>query len=77
MSTIISLVEAADSLAQLVAKALAGEEIIISIGEDRVRLVRDEEAPREARQLGGLKGRMLIADSFDAPNTAMLRQIGI
>ena len=64
--------EAKTNLSQLVEEVIAGEEIVIArAGEPVVRLVR--YVPRRSkRKLGILKGRMRIAEDFDAPLPADL-----
>jgi prevent-host-death family protein len=59
--------EAKTNLSRLVDAALSGEDIVISKrGKAAVRLVPVESA-KPVRQAGVLRGRIKIADDFDAP----------
>jgi prevent-host-death family protein len=59
--------DAKTNLSRLVDAALSGEDVIISKrGVAAVRLVPVESA-KLARQPGVLRGRIRIADDFDAP----------
>ncbi len=61
--------EAGGKLADLVARARAGEEIVISQeGKPAVRLVPAEDNPRE-RVFGMFKGKIWMSDDFQAPLT--------
>ena len=63
---IVNLHEAKTHLSRLVDKAAAGEEIIIGkAGRPMARLVPYVEQ-REPRRPGALKGKVRIADDFDA-----------
>jgi prevent-host-death family protein len=63
----INLYDAKAHLSSLVERAAAGEEIIIAkAGKPRARLVPLASA-RPARVPGGWKGKVWIADDFDAP----------
>jgi prevent-host-death family protein len=64
---VVNMHEAKTRLSQLVDRALAGEEIVIGrAGKPAVRLVpvAGGEAPRVP---GAWKGRIRVADDFDAP----------
>lgn len=62
---VYNLYEAKSSLSQLVERAAAGEEIVIAkAGRPLARLVPFSR-PAGARQPGGWKGRMVIAEDFD------------
>lgn len=59
--------EAKTNFSRLVDAAAAGEEIVISkAGEPKARLVPLGHA-KVKRRFGGLKGKVRIADDFDAP----------
>jgi prevent-host-death family protein len=65
MPTTVNIHEAKTHLSRLVARAAAGEEIVIAkAGEPMARLVA-YEPNREPRQFGRLKGKIWIADDFD------------
>ena len=65
MPTTVTIHEAKTHLSRLVARAAAGEEIVIArAGEPMARLVAYEER-REPRVPGRLKGKIWIADDFD------------
>lgn len=58
--------EAKTHLSKLIQKALAGEEVIIAkAGKPVVRLVPIQPEPGQ-RKLGGWKGRVWMAEDFDA-----------
>ena len=63
MATIVNMHEAKSSLSRLVAQVAAGEEVVIAkAGKPVAKLVKYEPEPRK---LGGLEGRIWIADDFD------------
>lgn len=63
----LNLYEAKTQLSELVERAAAGDEIVIAKnGRPRARLVALAPA-RKARRPGGSKGRIWVADDFDAP----------
>jgi prevent-host-death family protein len=72
MSRQVNLYEAKTKLSRLVERAAAGEEIIIAKdGKPRARLVPlKQEPPR--RRPGAGRGKVWIADDFDAPLPADL-----
>ena len=62
----VNLYEAKASLSRLVARAAAGEEIIIAkAGKPKARLV--PQADRTFRKPGGWEGKVWVADDFDKP----------
>lgn len=65
----VTMQEASNQLSQLVKRAQAGEEIIISSEtEPPVKLVPlVATPPLKERRLGELKGKIWISDDFDAP----------
>ena len=68
MTKTVSLYEAKTHLSALVEAAAAGEEVVIAKnGKPRARLVPLAEAPASKRVFGQFKGRIHIADNFDAP----------
>ena len=67
MPKVINLHAAKTHLSRLVDRAAAGEEIVIAkAGRPLVRLV-PVEPKRRRGGLGSLKGKIRIADDFDAP----------
>jgi prevent-host-death family protein len=67
MPVAVNMHEAKSSLSRLVKLAEAGEEVVIARnGKPVVRLTRIKPAKREL-PWGVFKGKMTIADDFDAP----------
>ena len=67
MAVEVNVHEAKTHLSRLLARAMAGEEVIIMrAGKRLVRLTPVEQA-RGPRKLGTAKGQIVIADDFDAP----------
>ncbi len=65
--TEVNVHEAKTHLSQLLRRVAAGEEIVIArAGKPVARLV-PAEMPRKARVLGADRGKIWIADDFDAP----------
>lgn len=65
--TEVNIHEAKTHLSQLLRRVSAGEEIVIArAGKPVARLV-PAEAPRKPRVLGADRGKIWIADDFDAP----------
>ena len=63
--SVVNIYEAKTHLSRLVARAAAGEDIVIAkAGRPVAKLVGYSEAD-EPRQLGGWEGRVWIADDFD------------
>ena len=63
--SVVNIYEAKTHLSRLVARAAAGEEIVIAkAGRPVAKLVGYSE-DNEPRQLGGWEGRVWIADAFD------------
>ena len=63
----VNIHQAKTHLARLLRKVAAGEEVVISrAGKPVARLVPVAEAPRP-RELGRDRGKIWIADDFDAP----------
>lgn len=66
MSEIVSMHVAKSTLSQLVKKAVAGEPVYIgAYGRAKVQLVPVATRPR--RQLGLLKGKLVLPADLDAP----------
>ncbi|MDR2875012.1 MAG: type II toxin-antitoxin system Phd/YefM family antitoxin [Methylobacillus sp.] len=67
MMQTVNIHEAKTHFSRLVDAAANGEEILIAkAGVPTARLV-SVERPKVARRFGGLKGKIRIADDFDAP----------
>jgi prevent-host-death family protein len=65
--TEVNVHEAKTHLSQLLRRVAAGEEIVIArAGKPVARLV-PAEMPRKPRVLGADRGKIWIADDFDAP----------
>lgn len=63
----VNIHEAKTQFSRLVDAAANGEEIVIAkAGVPAARLV-PVERPKVVRRFGGLKGKVRIADDFDAP----------
>ncbi|MCP9490126.1 MAG: type II toxin-antitoxin system Phd/YefM family antitoxin [Solirubrobacteraceae bacterium MAG38_C4-C5] len=67
MSDPVSIHEAKTHLSRLIARAEAGEEVVIRRGPTPVAKLTAYEPPREPREPGGLEGQIWIADDFDEP----------
>lgn len=63
----VNIYDAKTRLSQLVDKAAAGEDVVVSRnGKPIVRITRLQEARRRVR-FGLLKGKVKIAEDFDSP----------
>ncbi|MGO8759487.1 MAG: type II toxin-antitoxin system Phd/YefM family antitoxin [Terracidiphilus sp.] len=63
----VNIFEAKTQLSRLIASAEKGDDVIIArAGKPVARLTRLEPAKKPIR-FGGLKGKIWIADDFDAP----------
>jgi prevent-host-death family protein len=71
MMTAHTIHEAKTHLSRLVARAEAGEEIVLMRGKTPVArivpLKAAEAAPKKARELGWLKGEVWLDERFDEP----------
>jgi prevent-host-death family protein len=68
MAKVMSLYGAKTNLSALVEEAAAGEEIVIAKnGKPKARLVALAPTANRRRQAGRYRGRIHIADDFDAP----------
>ena len=64
----VNMHEAKTHLSRLVEEAAAGQEIIIARnGRPVARLVALSATPQTPRMFGQMKGKIQIADDFDAP----------
>jgi prevent-host-death family protein len=72
MSEKVNIYDAKTRLSQLVERAEAGEEIIIARGGRPAARLVPFRAPGVKRKAGRLRGRVRIAEDFDAPLPAGL-----
>jgi prevent-host-death family protein len=71
MTTIVNMHEAKSTLSKLVEKVAAGEEVVIAkAGKPVAKLVKYEQ--KEKRKLGGLEGKIWIADDFDETDEELI-----
>jgi len=63
----VNIHEAKTSLSKLIKKVVNGEEVIIAKGNKPIVKMVSIEENRPKRKLGSGKGRIKIADDFDAP----------
>jgi prevent-host-death family protein len=61
----VSIHDAKTNFSKLIARAEAGEEIIVRRGPTPVAKIVRYEAPKEPRKLGLLEGQIWIAPDFD------------
>jgi prevent-host-death family protein len=61
----VSIHEAKTHFSRLIARAEAGEEIVVRRGATPVAKIVAYQAPTTPRTPGSLKGRIVIADDFD------------
>jgi prevent-host-death family protein len=74
---IANISEAKAQLSALIEKVMAGEEVIIGkAGKPIARIVK-YEASRQARKPGQLKGKIKIADDFDALPDDLAKAFGM
>jgi len=67
MSTVINVHDAKTHLSRILEDVAAGAEVVIAkAGKPVARLVPFESAPKP-KQLGLLKGRIRVAENFNAP----------
>lgn len=67
MTRVINITEAKAQLSRLVEQAAAGKRVVIGKAGKPVAVLQAYEADPGPRQLGGWKGRVWIAEDFDAP----------
>ncbi|HUE12189.1 MAG TPA: type II toxin-antitoxin system prevent-host-death family antitoxin [Steroidobacteraceae bacterium] len=64
----VNIYDAKTRFSQLVDKAAAGEDVVVSRnGKPLVRITRLEEAQKSRIRFGVLKGKVKVAADFDAP----------
>ena len=65
---VVSMHQAKSSLSNLVKRAAAGETILIgAYGKAEAKLVAANETERPPNRIGLMKGKIKMADDFDAP----------
>ncbi|WER48365.1 type II toxin-antitoxin system Phd/YefM family antitoxin [Cupriavidus sp. WKF15] len=63
----VNIHEAKTHLSRLIEEVAAGDEVVIAkAGKPMARIVPFDK-PKGPRRLGGLKGKIRMADDFDAP----------
>jgi prevent-host-death family protein len=65
--TIVTVHDAKTNLSKLIAKALAGEEIVIARGDTPVVRLTPIAAPEPRRAFGALKGQIKVTAAFFEP----------
>jgi prevent-host-death family protein len=74
----VGMHDAKTHLSQLVERALAGEEIVLTRrGEPAVRLVPERDGGGFASLAGAWKGRMRISDDFDELPDDLAERLGV
>jgi prevent-host-death family protein len=74
----VGMHDAKTHLSQLVERALAGEEIVLTRrGEPAVRLVPERDGGGFASLAGAWKGRMRISDDFDELPDDLAERLGL
>jgi prevent-host-death family protein len=63
----VNIYEAKTKLSQLVDKAAAGEDVVVSRNGKPLARITRLEAPKRRIRFGVLKGKIRIARDFDAP----------
>ncbi len=67
VTTIVNVHEAKTQLSRLLARAEAGEEVVIARGGKPVARLVSVESPRPVRRFGAMRGRLTVDDSFFEP----------
>ena len=67
MSVQVNIYEAKSKFSKLINQAIAGEEIIIAKSGKPVAKLVPFKKPNQNRKPGSAKGKIFIADDFDAP----------
>ena len=72
--TVVNTLEAKNRLSELLRRVEAGEEVVIARAGKAVARLVPADTPKPRRQGGGWKGKVWMADDFDAPlSDEMLR----
>lgn len=67
MTVQVNISEAKSKLSKLINLAIAGEEVIVAKSGKPVAKIVPLEKPIQDRKPGSAKGKIIIADDFDAP----------
>jgi len=67
MPTVVNMHDAKSSLSKLVTRAAAGEDILIARDGKPAALLTRIPARKRSSPIGVFKGKLHIADDFDAP----------
>jgi len=67
MTVQVNIYEAKSKLSQLINQVIAGEEVIVAKSGKPVAKIVPLEKPIQDRKPGTAKGKIIIADDFDAP----------
>ncbi len=67
MATQVNISEAKSKFSKLINQVIAGEEIIVAKSGKPVAKIVPIEKPTQNRKPGSAKGKITIADDFDAP----------
>ncbi|MBV8342721.1 MAG: type II toxin-antitoxin system Phd/YefM family antitoxin [Gammaproteobacteria bacterium] len=65
--TVVNIYQAKTTLSKLVERAAAGEDVVIARGGKPVARLTQLAASKRRVRFGALKGRIKVADDFDAP----------
>ncbi len=63
----VNIYEAKTRLSQLVDKAAAGEDVVVSRNGKPLARITRLEAPKRRVRFGLLKGKVVVPEDFDAP----------
>lgn len=67
MAVQVNIYEAKSKLSKLINQVIAGEEVIVAKSGKPVAKIVPLEKPIQDRKPGSAKGKIIIADDFDAP----------
>ena len=67
MTVVVNIHEAKTHLSRLLKRVVAGEEIVIAKSGHPIARLLPYETPQAERQPGSAKGKIRIADDFNAP----------
>lgn len=67
MTVVVNIHEAKTHLSKLLKRVVAGEEIVIAKSGQPIARLLPYEAPQAERQPGSAKGKIWMADDFNAP----------
>ena len=67
MTVQVNIYEAKSNLSKLINQVIAGEEVIVAKSGKPVARIVPFEKPTQNRKAGSAKGKLIIADDFDAP----------